>query len=147
MPKPYWDNTPSLYEQKNQSGWPGTQDPNQKSAIEYEKPQYPPCRGAADRQFQFADESGGAAYVTTKYDRWNNEIPTGNLQIEHNSGAVGDAGQWGNLQHASGSDTAGATPDDFSGFNVIEYGQGAGFPSGPTVTIVDTSRSDRGRES
>lgn len=60
--------------------------------------------------------------------------------------ATAQEGGSGRGMFADGSDTAGAKPDDFTGFNVIEYGQGPGFAQ-TSVSIVDLSRSDRGRES
>lgn len=95
----------------------------------------PPCES-----WQFAQES---EYLETYRDKFNNEWVTDRPMHRE---ATAQEGASGRLMFADGSDTAGAKPDDLTGFNVIEYGQGPGFAQN-SVVIVDNSRADRGQES
>ena len=137
----------TLYD-KNQPGkWPGTQSPTTFQTTSDMRPTYPPCDDAT--QFQFAevlpnpDFRDQDNYIQARFDADNQVIPV-KRPFDHDSGAVGDAGRFGNLLFAD-SDQAG-TGASMNGYNEIPYGTGAGFPDGPTVVIVDNSRADRGRE-
>lgn len=117
----------------------GTQDPNQKQAVEELKPQCRPYTGN-----HFADESGGTGYFETQFNVDNQELPR-NYPFQHTNATAGE-GKWGKFQFED-VDQAG-TSASMNGYNEIPYGVGPAYPAGATsVVIVSADRSDRGRES
>jgi len=147
MPQTF-KNMQSLYKQNSATQWDGTEPDGVFVNSSDLKPVYPECEHP--QQFQFAEVLPNPefrnqdTYIKARFDADNQVIPE-RRAFDHDSGAVGDAGRFGNLLFAD-SDQAG-TGASMNGYNEIPYGTGAGFPDGPTVVSVDDSKADRGRES
>jgi hypothetical protein len=136
-------NMQSNYDQGQPDNWAGTQAGTYQNTSTM-KPVYPPCDAAT--QFQFAavipnpEFRNQDNYVQARFNADNQVIPV-KRPFDHDSGAVGDAGQFGNLMFADSDLTGDAR---FAQNNVIEYGQGPGFAQ-TSVVIVSNDRADRGR--
>lgn len=105
------------------------------------KPTPPDCSGR-----QFADNPYDSHnYLDVRFDKWNNVIADDRTM--HNSGAVGDVGEFGDRQFASNSVDLQSTGYGRNlGLNEIPHGTSAAFNESER-TSVDNSRADRGKDS
>ena len=120
--------------------FPGTQS----DTYSYDRGMKPTDQPPCDRpdQHQFANGPIEGAYIETYRDKYGNEYTVD--QPMHRDATQGMSVQAGGEQFAHTRDSL--RPDDFSQFNVIEYGSGQAFQM-PEKVVVDVSRADRGRES
>lgn len=148
MRQNFKDNMLSNYDLGQPNKWDGTEADGSYQNTSTMKPVYPDCDLPNQHQFaeSVADElfGGRENYIGAKFDKFNNVVPESRPFAADN--ATPQEGQSGRLMFADGSDSAGSKPDDFTGFNVIEYSTGPAFQQASSVT-VDNSRADRGRES
>lgn len=135
------------YSQHQPDSWEGTQLSDQYSYDRNTKPIYPDCDRSTQHQFAESlpnpEFRGQENYVQATFDSDNQVIPV-QRQFDHDAGAIGDQGRFGDRMFAD-TDQAG-TADSMNGYNVIEYGGGARFNRAQS-TAVSNDRADRGAES